>query len=211
MESAGKPLEIMLRFALFVLLGSLGNLKAQTYNYEITSGDISAAEGSMITGPSETLTGTFSLTADPANSNASITAYEVTALNFTSSTFSFVVAPSPFALTDAFANSTISFQAYTEASGAVSGAYSLISETDGVFGTYADEGPAPTDIYLADIGVAPTSGGLFVANIGILDATLVVPEPSTFTLVASSLLIVVAAARFLARFTPRRDAAPAAG
>lgn len=209
----------MLRSALFILPVAIwclfGSAEAQTFNYEITSGNISAAEGSITTGPAETLSGTFSLTYDPENSTSDITAYEVTALNFTSSTFSFVVGPAPYGITETLPGSTISFGALAQASGTISGAYSLDSIIEGVYGTYNPGEPGPTNIYLADIGVAPSSGGDYVANIGILDATLVstgVREPSIFDLFALGLLIVAGAARFsTCASTPFRVATPAAG
>jgi hypothetical protein len=176
--------------AMFGLL-SIATVHGQTYNYELVSdSSISPADGATITGPSEALSGTFSWTFDPGNSNAEIFAYTVTSLDLMMDNFNMNLSSMPQTGGEQTSiGGGAEFSAVIDLSGEATGVYQIVSVDAGSFEGSAG---APTTLEFDSFGLAPFGGGLFVAK-GNIDAVLVsvipAPEPSAWAMMLGGLSV----------------------
>jgi hypothetical protein len=179
-------------FALLLVFSCASNnnaLFAETFNYVLSADStITPYSGAVQIGDSEPLTGIFSWTTDPGNSNATILAYFVTSLDFTSADFTVTdVSPDGW-INETQTNGDAFFTAEVNWLEADNNPYLLGSISAG---TYGGPATAPTSLEFDSVGLsqiivpgsAPYSAKAFI------DAKLVsvTPEPSTWALMLGGL------------------------
>lgn len=185
MKNIGKSLFFVVAL---LLTNSLNVLWAQTFDL-LPDSTITPYSGGIPTGPSETLTGSFSWTVVPSGIGY-ITAFQLTSLNFESASFS---------LSLNLENN--SYDPDTQSSGvayfdaevlqADSSQNLLIMSTDNN-GTFEGPFTAPTEVSCPNLSLAPSGGGANIAFLNI-DAELAsgAPEPSTCDLLLGGMGLLV--------------------
>jgi len=161
-----------------LLCAAAVSVRAQSYTYELLPGStITPASGATLTGPAEALSGTFTLTADPGNSNSQIFAFLISAINLTSSNYTLTMNPVPQWISESEGGEFV-FNADVNITGNLSGPYSLLAVYGGTYAGSTSGDIGPTEIDTNELGIAPDpSGGLWSAQAQ-FDA-IEIPEPST--------------------------------
>jgi hypothetical protein len=165
---------------LMVLLTIVPNLAiAKTLTYELQPGSmITPYDGAMPTGPSESLTGTFSWNEESSDGN--IFVFNATALNFESPSFHLTLDTT---LANDLATSIFVSPPKTYFGEVVdaTGLYTPL-EISSTEGTYEGSAASPSSISYSDLGLFPHAGGFFLAHLSF--TAIQVPEPSTLILLA---------------------------